>query len=456
MFTSIRLKNFKSFGDIYFDFRKKRNEAKKFVAIYGENGSGKTNLVSGFEFLCNSLHSFRNIELIRELQEKSSKLNDNDLFYDFVKLVNTFEFNKYIKDCRMIGANDDTEIEYGFIVNGVEGKYRVVFNDTIVFEELYYLIDKRRGKLFTISKDEKKINKEINNSIFTDKKFYNDFIDELDKYWGKHSFLGIMVNLIETQNIQYIKSKISKSIYDVVSNFQMTYIMNKTNEDIQTGYICGNSKFSLFNMMNGSIPIEQKKKLDFCENILCEYFTQLYSDIQAVYYERIEVEGRINYKLYVKKTIAGQLRDIPFNIESTGTQKILKIVHALLAAMNNITVIYDEIDTGVHDMLMEDVIRSVLEYINGQLIITTHNTLLLEKIDSKSIYVIYIDYKGNKEARCLADYNIRIQGNNNIRDMYLKGLFGGIPYSEDMDCSHISEVINSKDGENTENEETIN
>ena len=65
----------------------------------------------------------------------------------------------------------------------------------------------------------------------------------------------------------------------------------------------------------------------------------------------------------------------------------------------------------------------------------THNTLLLEDLNPKSAYVIYMDSDGNKEARCIDDYDIRIQSSNNQRKLYLNGVFGGIPYTSDIDYS---------------------
>ena len=52
MFESIRLVNFKSFTDVIFDFaQKNNNRPKNLVSIYGENGSGKTNIVDSFKIL---------------------------------------------------------------------------------------------------------------------------------------------------------------------------------------------------------------------------------------------------------------------------------------------------------------------------------------------------------------------------------------------------------------------
>ena len=51
MFEYIKLKNFKSFGDITFDLTDKNGNPKKLVLIYGENGIGKSNLASVYYML---------------------------------------------------------------------------------------------------------------------------------------------------------------------------------------------------------------------------------------------------------------------------------------------------------------------------------------------------------------------------------------------------------------------
>ena len=62
MITYVELKNFKSFKNTRFDFRKWKKSYKKFVAIYGENGSGKSNFVDSLSFLRLSLESFHMVD----------------------------------------------------------------------------------------------------------------------------------------------------------------------------------------------------------------------------------------------------------------------------------------------------------------------------------------------------------------------------------------------------------
>ena len=190
--------------------------------------------------------------------------------------------------------------------------------------------------------------------------------------------------------------------------------------------------------------------LDRSERIIREFFTQAYADIKDVYYEKRREEDSIAYALYAKKMIGGKIRTVAFSRESAGTQRILDIIHSLLGAFCGVTVVYDEIDDGIHDLLLKNVLESMLEDITGQLIITTHNTYMLETIDIKSVYLINVDYMGNKEVKCLDKYP-RIQGTNNPRIMYLKGLFGGVPIVDILDydaiIQELDKDVNEEGGE---------
>ena len=115
------------------------------------------------------------------------------------------------------------------------------------------------------------------------------------------------------------------------------------------------------------------------------------------------------------------------------------MINDLLGACQGGTIALDEIDTGIHDLLLRTMLSSIDEWINGQLIITTHNTYLLETLRSQSIYVINVDYLGNKEVHCLDKYDIH--GTNNIRSMYIKGLFGGVPVVDEIEYGEIVEEL---------------
>lgn len=196
----------------------------------------------------------------------------------------------------------------------------------------------------------------------------------------------------------------------------------------------------LRDLREGKIKKDKEDLLDRSERIIRDFFTQAYSDIKDVYYDKKIDSDVILYKLFVRKMIGGKIRTLSFDNESAGTQHIIDIIRSLLGAFCGVTVVYDEIDDGIHDLLLKNVLESMIDDITGQLIITTHNTYMLESIDIKSVYLINVDYQGNKEVKCLDKYP-RIQGTNNPRIMYLKGLFGGVPIVDILDYDTILQEL---------------
>ena len=106
------------------------------------------------------------------------------------------------------------------------------------------------------------------------------------------------------------------------------------------------------------------------------------------------------------------------------------------------TVVYDEIDNGVHDLLLTRMILALKDGFSGQLIITTHNTMLLEELSPHDVYIINTDYEGNKRVVCADQFDI--QSNHNMRMRYLKGLFGGTPFVDEIDYDEIDQILKSK------------
>lgn len=440
MFTYVELVNFKSFGRVRFDFKNTKSEFKKFIAIYGENGSGKSNFVSSIELLAKLMTTYMNKE---DLEKYNKLLEETDNPDTLKKVIFSYTANqlpKTLKSNRMINCRDNTQVKYGFIIDNIEGYYLVEFDDeTIIKEELYYLNNKQRGIVYSISKNASEIHTIFNSFLFKDKKYEKDIIDTVNMYWGKHTLLSIVLDEKRQKNIEFIKKSISSNLFKVIEAFMHVFILCKHSNRTATNIISGsNIQIGDFEKIvigkNESAKLEQLKKI---ETIIRDFFTQAYTDIIDIYYDKDinAKEDKVVYSLFVKKMVANNVKTIPFELESAGTQRLLSILRAILEALNGQTVIYDEIDDGIHDMLMCNVLLSAQKEIKGQLIITTHNTLLLEDLDPKSAYVIYCDHNGNKDARCIADYDIRIQSSNNSRRLYLNGVFGGIPYNSAIDYS---------------------
>lgn len=440
MFTYIKLKNFMSFRDVVFNLRNGHKGAKNFIAVYGENGSGKSNFVYSVNLLRQSIDSF---SLSADIEGLKEYIREKELPKGLIeKYLSTADILRMVNGCRMAECDKDTSIEYGFQIGGHEGYYILSFAEKFVYEKLYYFTGKQRGTLFEIKITDGKIMPAFSSKLFADSKVEEEMRDEIDKFWGKHTFLSILNKERSEKNEEYIKVKYLSYAFDILDMLERTTVYCKKTSSFESGVQANEPDNILARLDQGKTLLANESTLDRTENILKDFFTQAYADIKDVFYER-EYQGKdVIYKLYMKKMIGGKIRTIGFEDESAGTQHVLQIVRSLLGAFCGVTVVYDEIDNGIHDLLLKNIMESMRDDISGQLIITTHNTYLLESIDIKSVYLITLDYQGDKEVKCLDQYP-RIQGTNNPRVMYLKGLFGGVPSAEPLDYDMIVNELQS-------------
>ncbi len=441
MFIYLKLKNFKSFKDVEFDFRTTGGKPNNLIVIYGENGAGKTNLVEAFDFLKDSIDTVRNRneyeksrdiiderELIKNLTLLEKRMRYEFLYRDLIKIVDAV---------RCIGTKENIEIEYGFNVDGMDGYYRMVFNTGIKEEELYYQLFKRKGVHFKIT--DSKI--ELSSTIFKDKNYRENLIEKIHKYWGKNTFLSIFFYETTHINKKYLRDRVNKNIFKILDFFQMYNVRFNNNTGSKIRFA---TKYDLLMDLDSNKFTKTKDMdLDKKERFLRYFFTNLYSDIKNVYYKiDYDAQGRISdYSLYVKKMIGGKLKDINFRYESTGTKHILNLLLPIVEACTHNTSIIDEADTGIHDVLFNKLILSAMDCIDGQLIITTHNTTLLETIPKEHIYFIVIDINGEKKLLNVKDYDIRTRSNHNIRDRYIKGLYGGVPITGYFDFEDLIDIL---------------
>ena len=140
----------------------------------------------------------------------------------------------------------------------------------------------------------------------------------------------------------------------------------------------------------------------------------------------------------IRKYISGMERDIEFSLESTGTQSLLQLLPFMLVVVKGSVAIIDEFDTALHDILVKSLVTALNKNAEGQLILTTHNTLLMEsEIPKESIYVINETTDGNKEIQCITHYDNKIHQNTNIRNQYILGKYQGIPEKITIDFNSL-------------------
>lgn len=449
MISYIKLKKYKSFSNIYFDLRDKHNIPKNIAYIYGENGSGKTNLISSVDFISSTFDTLKLQRMDKkygqhQLENKEELLNDPDFNFYLYNVIsnNPFTLKAMIENCKMLNSyNENMFIEIGFYINSHHGIYIMEFNDSeIIHEKLSFVINDRKGTYFDISKS----NIKMSPSVFTDSKYKKTLSDLIKQFWGKHTFMSIMNKELEEKNRKYLESSISANFFHFYDFIYSISTLRKAPMESKGKIGYSNNTF-LNNMDNGYISIRINEKYNKIQNtakLLKKFYTSLYSDILDVYYnEEIENEY-IKYDLFFKKRIGKKVLNIPVNLESSGTRHLLLGLPFFIASVCGKTVFADEIESNIHDVLFDEFMKNFSNKVNGQFIATTHNTNLMNGLDPKNIYILATDFEGEKEIISIDDYEERVQKNHNIQNKYLRGDFDGIPITKEFDLfSTVNGII---------------
>lgn len=434
MFTSVEFENYMSLKKLELNIKQK-NDFKNIVAIYGENGSGKSNVVSAFMNLRLSLDTLNAKKRLDEFVSSDIR----NIYSGRSRIDGVFE-NTYL-----FGATEPMSLKYNFKIDGHFGYYKLILkkdNNGLLYlasEELNYLIKKSSGIVFHITSDDKQnISVKISPQLFKNANLSNSMNDLINRLWGKHTFLAIFRNFEVENNEKYIIENVLNNFLKVLSKFG--------NLSFKTDDASGTNTFTqiLHNLISGTVNNENTKdKIEKTSESLSKYFVPLYSDIMSLFYKTESLEdNKTKYELYEKKRISNEVVEIPFILESNGTKKLLDLFPLLLNAVDGNTVVIDEIDQGIHDLLIDRIIDNIKDDITGQLIFTTHDTQVMKQLDTSSLYVIQVDSSGNKRISNISRASKgNIASNNNIQKLYLEGYFAGIPYADDVDFYDIIENL---------------
>lgn len=439
MFTSIHLENYKTFSNITIDLMQKNGAPKNLALFYGENGAGKSNLATAFYTLAETIRTMDIRDFLEDFIAKNRKLAENESISKMLR-EHFRDIEAIIQDVRTIGASGNLVLDFSFIIDEKKGRYLIEMDDTeIVHERLEYTLEKNKGLYFDITPNYRK----LNDKVFTSKTFLTDFQNNLTKFWGKHSLLAILHHETEDKARGYVDSAISNNFKVLLEDFRMLSCKVKTAHAPSRGVI-GLIHPMLSELENGEIKVDKIEELEKAERMLNLFLPQLNHDIAQVYYKRKEEDGTIFYELYTKQLISGVLTDIPFSKESTGTHAILDLLPYFLNAATGSTVVIDELDTGIHDMRVRDLLIAVSSEISGQLIITTHNTLLMDSnLAPSTFYVIKKTNNGQREVTCITQSGDRVHPNHNIQSRYLAGEYKGIPLQTNISLRELLTILDT-------------
>ncbi len=129
-------------------------------------------------------------------------------------------------------------------------------------------------------------------------------------------------------------------------------------------------------------------------------------------------------------------QDIPLKYESEGIKKIISVLHLLIEVFNkpSTTVAIDELDSGVFEYLLGELLQIIADRGRGQLIFTSHNLRPLETLRRDMIAFTTT----NPDNRYIRFRNVKT--NNNLRDFYYRDIVLGGQVEEVYSRTNNSDI----------------
>ena len=369
-------------------------EYLKVSAIYGANASGKTNVLQAFDYMKKRI-------LISDDSKKNSPIDEENI-YSF--MINNDPIALEVE----ILAKNNKIYKYGF----------EVLKDKIISEWLF----------------EKRVNK-----------FYAIFERENNNVSMKPNKISELVNIDERTLFLNIYSKIDRNNEDFSNVYD--WFVNSTYLDL------GNPNFERF--INNRVSLKILSDVNYKKELL-KFIKTFDSGIEGIKTTPDSIEavkgnnGIIDIEV-IHKGENGELKALPFYLESNGSRKMFHLFDFFMDALRNGMVLFvDELDAKIHPLLTRYIINlfhnSDTNKGNGQLIYSTHDTVNLNKETFRrdEIWFAEKDKDGISEIYALSDYILeddknagkKVRNDATYNKDYLTGRYGAIPVLEEFDIDY--------------------
>lgn len=432
--SHIKVQNFKNviYGELSLENTRKPYKASV-LGLYGQNGSGKTALVDSLELLKNAMSG-------RKIPEK---------FADYINVSAGFATLTF--DFLIEYPNDSINVSYQFSIKSdnvtieqnsddVKSSERkvVIFNELLkcpILSEKQVktgrLIDTSGSEIFTpISKKELLVGsaKDVNNDLLVAKKFTSvtsrSFIFSRELI----NLIRIRSGILNSDEFDYYHSILENlNVYGniglFVVNTTTSGLVSQNAQPIVFKYREANKgafgKLALFldepNEISQNSKILVEKIIDNMNIALQQIIPGLTVGIKNLGTQVMD-NGEVGCRIQLMSLKNN--KEIALKYESEGIKKIISVLQLLIVVYNDpsTTVVVDELDSGVFEYLLGELLRIISEKGRGQLIFTSHNLRPLETLDRGFVAFTTTD----PEQRYIRLPNVK--ETNNLRDIYYRDI----------------------------------
>lgn len=391
----------------------------KMAAVYGANGSGKSNLVKGLEFI----HDFVSDNVFTKHNDISSYLHKGNPAQVARELTLTVEFcakGRYFIYSFTISS--ERVISESLYLSGL-GKS----NNTLIFKregdsivmgiavdpQVKDAIDKLLAKNPTESLI--RLNEQFPIVPGTDM--------QLASHWLQHKLVVIPFDAVAQKLIDMLDSDpdLMRFTNEVMSKIGLGVSDISIKEEAYDEWIKKKSHRPF-----QAIPskIEEDKVLGVTKNKRQMFIAKKDNDKTVV-------------KEFVFRHTGSEGRSFEMDItgESDGTVRLLNLVPAFYDAMDtDATIIVDEIDHSVHPILIFALVKFFAESATkGQLIFTTHETCLLDQKVLLRPDEVWFAEKSEGATRLYSLNDFKEHNTISVENGYINGRYGAIPYIGDIE-----------------------
>jgi AAA15 family ATPase/GTPase len=387
-------------------FHHSKEKLLKASAIYGANGSGKSNILKAFQFFVNTI------------------LNIPENFWQNFSsnTSNPFLLNSKTRD-------EPSSLEISFFINNIEYRYGFEILNKTITQEWLYKTQQRETKIFLRDKQNFDINGEYN----------------VLKQLGTNKMIP------EDALLLPLAAKFNDSTCRNIINYFKTYYFFDSFEI--TSFIHGSSAVA---------RLKDSKKLKKVINLLRKADTGIQDikiksdrklqtlrqgskDIEAILSILRNKQSIISYRnIYDDSGNIESIQEFLFSkFESEGTRKFFDVAAISVEVLENGGVLFvDEIDTKFHPLLTQNLLKMFynrqLNPKNAQIVFTTHDISLLDAnlLRRDQVWFTEKDRYGVSRLFSLSEY--RLQDGKGVRNdeafakNYLQGKYGAIPIIEEF------------------------
>lgn len=415
----IQISNIKNTKNGHLEFSNSDVERQsEIIGLYGQNGSGKTAVILALYILKAAMSG-----------DQLSK----DVYYYILNEAEKSHFKfTFVLETDM----NEIEVIYEFdVCKNEDSTTAFIDNEKIVYKksgdksfaslaevgnnDVELLMPKYKFSKLNKANNPDHVNLVVSKKMSIEKSESFIFRRETLKIFKEHLVEKIELHILYALNFY--------------ANFNMFVVLNN-----DQSHISGDNFLPLFfkvsenltkgtNVSTGIISVKYgmnelgEKEYILYKNIIQQISSIIYEIIPGMtlhtkaYGETTLKDGNLGYRFELMSQREG-FKSIPIKYESDGIKKILSVLSALIAMFNSrsVLVAIDELDSGIFEYLLGELLEEINDSGKGQLIFTSHNLRPLEVLHYSSVYFTTV----NPDNRYIRFVNVK--PTNNLRNLYYR------------------------------------